>query len=118
MTMPYDPHKNHRRSIRLRDYDYSRAGAYLVTMCVQGRQRIFGEIIDGKMNTNRFGEIVIQCWNDVPNRYQNVQTDAFVVMPDRVHGIIIINEDDTVGAIHELPRQEQQLLQTRFDPHP
>ena len=84
--MSYHPYKHHRRSIRLKNYDYSRAGAYFVTMCVQRRQHIFGEIIDGKMKTNRLGEIVTECWNDIPNRYPNVQTDAFVVMPDHFHG--------------------------------
>jgi REP-associated tyrosine transposase len=84
---------------------------------VQERKCLFGEVINGEMNVNRLGEIVKQCWNNIPIKYQNVETDEFVVMPDHVHGIIIINEDDTVvEAIHELPRrqheEEQQSLQT------
>ncbi|HUI29162.1 MAG TPA: transposase [Candidatus Acidoferrales bacterium] len=90
----------------MKDYDYSTEGGYFVTMCVQNRECLFGEIVDSEMKTNRFGEIVRECWDDIPKRYQNVAIDEFVVMPDHVHGIIII--EDSGGAIHELPRLEQR----------
>ena len=91
-VMTYDPEKHHRRSIRLRGYDYTQPGAYFITICTQGRECLFGEIIDGEMHLNEAGQIVVQTWQDLPNHISNVQLDAFVVMPNHVHGIIIITE--------------------------
>ena len=65
--MPYDPFKHHRRSIRLKDYDYSLEGGYFVTICVHGGQELLGEVVDGCMRLNKRGEIVVACWNDLPN---------------------------------------------------
>jgi len=93
--MRYDREIHHRRSIRLKDYDYSQPGAYFVTICVKGRKLLFGEIIDGQMVINRYGEIVKYTWYDLPNHNDNILLDEFVIMPNHVHGIIIINN---VGA--------------------
>ncbi len=90
--MTYDPEKHHRRSIRLKGYDYTQPGAYFITICTHGRECLFGEIIDGEMHLNEAGPIVVQTWWDLPNHVPNVQLDAFVVMPNHVHGIIIITE--------------------------
>ena len=95
----YDPDRNNRRSIRLKEYDYSQAGAYFVTICTQNRDTLLGEISDGEMQLNTFGEIVWECWNDLPSHYPYVELDAFVIMPNHIHAIIMVN----VGAIHELP---------------
>jgi len=95
--MPYDPNKHHRRSIRLKGYDYTQAGAYFVTICTQGRECLFGQVVEGKMRVNPFGEIVVWAWNDLPNHNPHVELDAFVVMPNHVHGIVLI-VDDLVGA--------------------
>jgi putative transposase len=92
-----------RRSIRLRDYDYSQPGAYFITICTKDRIGLFGKEVDGKLRINNFGKIVLGFWNDLDHIYSNVRTDAFVVMPNHVHGIIMIEE--RVGAIHELPLQ-------------
>jgi REP element-mobilizing transposase RayT len=112
--MKYDPQKHHRRSIRLKGYDYSQRGAYFVTLVTHGRQCLFGQIVDGKMQLNEGGEITHQCWMEIPKHYPHVSLDAFVIMPNHVHGIIIITENDVddnnianiVGAIHELPHDE------------
>jgi putative transposase len=90
--MAYDPEKHHRRSIRLKGYDYTQPGAYFITICTHGRECLFGEIIDGEMHLNEAGQIVVQTWQDLPNHVPHVQLDAFVVMPNHVHGIIIITE--------------------------
>lgn len=65
----------------------------------------FGEIVNSEMKVNQFGEIVKECWCEIPQKYQNVETDEFVVMPNHVHGIIIINDDteSTVGARSSRP---------------
>jgi len=123
--LKYNPHIHHRRSIRLQDYDYSSEGAYFVTMCTQNRECLFGEIVNGEMILNEYGKIVEQCRNDLPNHYDNIALDAYVIMPDHFHGIIFIVSVDSVdavdsvnaidsvdsvsvGAIHELPRLKQQ----------
>jgi putative transposase len=93
--------KFNRRSIRLREYDYSRPGYYFVTVCVRNRECLFGEIIDGEMHLNEYGEIVNDVWNYLPNRYPAAKLDIYGIMPDHFHGII------TVGAIHELPLQRE-----------
>lgn len=79
-------------SIRLKDYDYSQPGAYFITVCTKNRQCIFGNITGGAMILNVGGNVVQQCWQGIPLHYPNVSLDVFVVMPDHVHGIILINE--------------------------
>jgi putative transposase len=95
--MPYNPHKHHRRSIRLKGYDYSQTGGYFVTICTEHRGCLLGEIIDGEMNLNDLGRLIEQCWRDLPQRFPWVSIDEFIVMPNHVHGIIWINHDG-VGA--------------------
>jgi len=95
--MRYDPQKHHRRSIRLKGYDYSQAGAYFITICTKDRACLFGEVVDGEMRLNALGQIVQDVWHDLPN-HVNVVLDAFVVMPNHVHGIVII-PDDTVVVV-------------------
>ena len=97
MPPQYSPDKHHRRSIRLRDYDYASAGAYFITSVAKNRENIFGEIVNGEMQLNDFGSIVQSCWDDLPRHYSHVTLDVFVVMPNHVHGIIVL-DDANVGA--------------------
>jgi putative transposase len=94
----YDPAKHHRRSIRLKEYDYTQAGAYFVTVCTQGQACLFGEVVDGEMRVNYAGRMVIAEWEMLPKRFPNVVLDAFVVMPNHVHGILVITDVIPVGA--------------------
>jgi len=89
----FDPKIHHRRSIRLKGYDYSEVGAYFVTIVTQGRVALFGEVVNGEMRLNRYGEIVQKWWDDIPRHFPNVETGAFIVMPNHVHGIIMIGDD-------------------------
>ncbi|MCC5941738.1 MAG: transposase [Balneolaceae bacterium] len=103
-------HKN-RRSIRLKGYDYSSPGEYFITICIQNRECLFGDILNGEMVLNEIGDIAQDFWYRIPERYDDVITDAFVVMPNHIHGIIGIeyNPDHVphpVGAIHELPLRD------------
>ena len=93
--MPYDPEKHHRRSIRLRGYDYAQAGAYFITICTQARVCLFGQVVDETMHMNDAGQMVQRWWHELNRKFPTVQTDAFVVMPNHIHGIIIIHP---VGA--------------------
>lgn len=93
--MPYDPQRHHRRSIRLKGYDYRWQGAYFITICTQDRARLFGTVVEGEMHMNDAGRMVRRWWNELNRKLPNVQTDAFVIMPNHIHGIIIIH---AVGA--------------------
>jgi putative transposase len=84
-----------RRSIRLKCYDYAGPGAYFVTICATDRKCSFGEILSDAMRSNACGDIVTGCWNEIPIHFPNVRLDAFVLMPNHVHGILIIQHDDT-----------------------
>jgi putative transposase len=98
--MKFDPKIHHRHSIRLQGYDYSQAGAYYVTIVIHDREQILGEIINQEMRLNKNGEIVKYAWLDLPKHYRNVKLDAFVIMPNHVHGIIILTDHD--GKRHPL----------------
>jgi putative transposase len=97
--MPYDSFKHHRRSIRLRGYDYSQAGAYFVTICVQSHQCLFGDVIDAESRMGELGVIADECWQTIPQHFPYVELDEYVVMPNHFHGIVVIGDDgrDDVG---------------------
>jgi REP element-mobilizing transposase RayT len=84
--------RHQRRSIRLRDYDYSQAGYYYVSICTQDHESIFGKIIGSEMRLNRLGWIVSRCWFAIPDYYSNVELDLFVIMSNHFHGIIHITD--------------------------
>ena len=88
--MPYDPEHHARRSIRLRDYDYAQCGAYFITMCIQHRECLLGTVVDGVMESNEAGKMVQSAWEVLPKRFPSILFDAFVVMPNHVHGIVMI----------------------------
>jgi len=117
--MKYNPQIHHRRSIRLQGYDYSQNGAYFITLCTHNRECLFGQIQNGQMILNEYGKMVEQCWNNLSNHYDNIELDAYVIMPNHFHGIILITDNvdnvDNVRAIrelpiHELPRQRKHEL--------
>jgi len=95
--------KKIRRSIRLQGYDYSRGGAYFVTVCAQDRECLFGEIADRQMVLNDAGKIVADEWMKIAEIRNEIELGKWVVMPNHFHGILVIN--DSVGAIHESPLQ-------------
>jgi len=102
--MPIDPLPR-RRPLRLRGYDYSQAGAYFITACIHNRAMLFGEVIDGDVRPNEMGTIVQQTWDDLPTHYHGIGLDAFIVMPNHVHGIIILADQcERRHAIPEIVR--------------
>ncbi len=115
--MPYDPDKHHRRSIRLRGYDYTQEGVYFLTICSYQRKCVFGDVIDDHMMLNKLGSIAEECWRNIPDHFPQVELDEFVVMPNHVHGIIVIVGDSTnartVGARHALPDLPTQTTPPR-----
>ena len=89
--MRYDPERHHRRSIRLRGYDYRAVGAYFITIVVQDRAFLFGEVVDGEMRLSEAGRMVERWWLELNRRFPHVLTDAYVVMPNHFHGIVVIH---------------------------
>ena len=98
--MKYNPTLHPRRSIRLKGYDYSQAGMYFVTICIQKHTCLFGKIVGGEMVLNDMGKIVEKCWLEIVQHYPNAILHEYIVMPNHVHGIIELTYDgnDTVGA--------------------
>jgi REP element-mobilizing transposase RayT len=98
----FDPEIHHRRSIRLRGYDYSQAGVYFVTICVRDRELLLGKVIDDQMHLAEPGRMVQAVWEGLPAHYPSMETDGFVVMPNHIHGIIVLTahpvSPDVVGA--------------------
>jgi putative transposase len=95
--MQFDPQKHHRRSIRLKGYDYAQPGAYFVTICTYQRQCWFGDICDGRMCLNHIGYIVAQEWVRSSHIRQEIELDEWVIMPNHLHGIVFITDINTVG---------------------
>lgn len=103
--MGFDPNKHQRRSIRLQDYDYDDVGAYFITICTFQRRCLFGKIIEREMELSTFGKIALDEWQKTEVVRQNITIDEFIIMPNHIHGIIIIQNrppptttNDPVGA--------------------
>jgi len=82
--------KYHRKSIRIKGYDYSGPGCYYITICAKNRERIFGEIIRECMELNEGGKVVLSCWKDIPLHYPKVKLHQFIIMSNHIHGILEI----------------------------
>ena len=106
--MAYDPTHPKRQSIRLSGYDYSSPGAYFITICTHRHECLFGNIVAGKMGLNDAGRTDQACWNEIPDHFPQVSLDAFVVMPNHVHGIFFIVEAPIVRAKDLSPLQTAQ----------
>jgi REP element-mobilizing transposase RayT len=96
--MSYNPVRHHRRSIRLKGYDYSRAGLYFITICVQDRVCLFGEIENAGMILNDAGIIINKWWQKIPEKYPDIKLDYYQIMPNHFHAIIINNSIPAVRA--------------------
>ena len=96
--MTHDPDIHRPRSIRLSGYDYSSAGAYFITVVVQSGLCLFGEVVDGEMRLNGAGETVRRVWEGMAERFAYVVVDAYVVMPNHVHGIVFLGQTAESGG--------------------
>lgn len=103
--MQYNPEIHRRRSTRLRGYDYSLRGAYFVTICSVNRACLFGEIVNGEIRLHQAGFTVQECWEEIPAHFPDVELDEFVVMPNHVHGIIVVSSGK--GAACRAPTVER-----------
>jgi REP element-mobilizing transposase RayT len=105
--MSYNPNLHHRRSIRLKGYDYSQPGAYFVTICTHNRKCLFGAIDDGQVRLNPEGLIVSDSWAWLAAQYTYVDLDAWVIMPNHSHGIVVITDK---GGSRTAPTAKQKPI--------
>ena len=101
----YNPQIHHRRSIRLKGYDYAQAGLYFITICCENRICRFGNIENGEMILNEYGKIAHHEWVKLSERFPNFELDAFQIMPNHIHGIIVLN---TVGATLAVAQNDEK----------
>ena len=97
--MRFNLERHHRRSIRLKGYDYSQPGAYFVTIGTQDRACLFGDVVDGEMRLNDAGRLVVAEWERIPERFPHIALDAFIVMPNHIHGILVITQHVGAGLV-------------------
>ena len=114
----YNPNIHHRRSIRLKGYDYSQAGLYFITICCHNRICRFGAVVDGKMILNDAGIIADSCWLEIPKHFPNAVLHEYIIMPNHVHGIITVGANN-VGANDYLPLPSNETpIQSNEPPRP
>lgn len=115
--MVYNPKIHHRRSIRLKGYDYSQAGLYFITICLQNRACLLGEIVDGEMQLNDAGKMIENEWLKLPERFPNIQLHEYMVMPNHFHAILeIVAQNDAVAQNNGVDNSAQGQPQAKGQP--
>lgn len=104
----YNPNIHHRKSIRLKGYDYSQAGLYFITICVQDRECLFGDVVNGEMMLNDAGRMVENEWLKLPQRFTNIELHEYEVMPNHFHAIMEIVGATLVVAQNDMGQPENQ----------
>ena len=97
LNYSYDPELHCRRSIRLPGYDYAEDGAYFVTVVTHEREMLLGDVVDGEMRLNATGRLVMEAWRWLAFQYPYVELDTHVIMPNHLHGIIVITGRQSMG---------------------
>lgn len=105
--MAYNPQIHHRRSICLKGHDYTQPGAYFITICTKHRQCLFGDIVAGEMQLNNLGKIAFNCGQEIPKHFSHIKLDAFVVMPNHLHAILLITHKPLGTQDSCVPTTEQ-----------
>ncbi len=102
---------DHRRNLRIQEYDYSQPGAYFLTLCTWKARPLFGKISNGKLEPSLVGRIVEEEWKRTANVRNNIELGAFVIMPDHLHGIIVIKDIDinVVGATRRVAPTSEKV---------
>jgi putative transposase len=104
----YDPKVHHRRSIRLQEFDYSQAGMYFITICSANHKNVFGDIINDEMILNEWGRAAAEEWTRTAEIRPTVDLDEFVIMPNHLHGIVILLEKECKNEpLHQSPVYEK-----------
>jgi REP element-mobilizing transposase RayT len=98
----YNPHIHHRRSIHLKGYDYSQAGLYFITICCQDRICRFGDVVNDEMVLNEYGNVAFNEWVKLSERFSNFEMDVFQIMPNHMHGIILLTDVGATLAVAQI----------------
>jgi len=112
----YNPHQHQRKSIRLKGYDYRRAGLYFITICTYGKEHLFGEINETKMILNSYGKIAKNCWIQIPKHFPNTTILEYIIMPNHIHGIIYLNSL-TLGTRHAMSLRKNGNIPAKQNGH-
>lgn len=96
-----------RRSIRLPGYDYRDGGVYFVTICTKKKEHLFGKIRNGMMGLNEYGCVVADCWQSIPTHFPGVELDAFIIMPNHIHGLLYVDDQSCRGMACHAPTQRK-----------
>ena len=106
------------QSTRLKNYNYSQNGAYFITICTKNREHWFGKIVNSKRQLSKIGKQVETCWFDIPHHFPFVKLGEFVVMPNHIHGIIIIDkinvETQNFASLRQRKQQNIDKYQNKF----
>lgn len=106
--------KHTRTTLRLAGYDYTSSGAYFITLVTHNREHLFGKVVDGRMQLNRAGKIVLLEWQRLAMHFDFVELGAFVVMPDHVHAILVFHHHK--GSQSGLPTWDERISMPRLTP--
>ena len=104
--------KHRGQSRRLPGYDYSQPGKYFVTICTNKNKCLFGSIINNKMKLNYFGRLTEKYWLEIPEHFTNTALDEFIIMPNHIHGIIVIKSNDDKHSNREYANRKPKTLST------
>ncbi len=97
-SMRFDPEIHNRHSVRLPEYDYTRPGAYFVTLVTFEREWLFGAVVGTEMQLSDYGRVAAECWTAIPEHFPRVELGKYVIMPNHVHGIIVLHERERGAA--------------------
>ncbi|MDP6041697.1 MAG: transposase [Candidatus Latescibacteria bacterium] len=107
--MVYDRFKHRRRSIRLDGYGYSQPGAYFVTICTQNRECVLGDVANGELQLTDFGDVVSKWWIEILNHFPQTDLDEWIIMPNHIHGIIVITTNSRGEVSSPSPKSSPKL---------
>ena len=110
----FDPQKHHRRSIRLKGYDYSQAGAYFITICIKNRECLFGKITEGEMHLNEAGCMIDKWWQKIPEKFSDIELGQYQIMPNHFHALVInVGADPRVRPEHHNKNNKPILTESK-----
>ena len=113
--MKYNPEIHHRKSIRLKDYDYSSEGLYFITICTQNREHLFGKIVNDKMILNSAGLMIERIYKELSDNFENAQLEEYVIMPNHFHCIIKVGAESISALKKDLESPKLGLSKNRVD---
>ncbi len=93
---------HYRHSIRLKEYDYSTPGAYFVTVVANGFNCIFGKVNNEDVTLYDLGKLAYECWREIPNHFPSIDIEPFIIMPNHIHGVLTIHENERRGTISSM----------------